>query len=73
MYYASLNVSVTSVMYVTETCVTLQAPEVIRMMDPNPYSFKSDVYAFGMVLYELISSSLPYTHVGNKDQVSSTI
>jgi serine/threonine protein kinase len=39
------------------------------MTDPNPYSFYSDVYAFGIVIYELISSSLPYVHIGNKDQV----
>lgn len=46
-----------------------QAPEVVRMKDPNPYSFHSDIYAYGMVLYELLTSSLPYAHVGNKDQV----
>ncbi|XP_048589263.1 serine/threonine-protein kinase A-Raf isoform X2 [Nematostella vectensis] len=45
------------------------AAEVIRMLDPNPYSFHSDVYAFGIVLYELLSSTLPYAHVGNKDQI----
>ncbi|RWS25629.1 serine/threonine-protein kinase A-Raf-like protein [Leptotrombidium deliense] len=27
------------------------APEVIRMKDPNPYSFQSDVYAFGIILF----------------------
>lgn len=48
----------------------LQAPEVIRMKDPNPYSFQSDVYAFGIVLYELITGQLPYAHINNKDQVS---
>ena len=31
------------------------APEVIRMQQDNPYSFQSDVYAFGIVLYELFS------------------
>jgi len=46
-----------------------QAPEVVRMKDPNPYSFHSDIYAYGIVLYELLTSSLPYPHVGNKDQV----
>ncbi|XP_031570873.1 serine/threonine-protein kinase A-Raf-like isoform X3 [Actinia tenebrosa] len=45
------------------------APEVIRMTDPNTYSIYSDVYAFGIVIYELISSSLPYVHIGNKDQI----
>ncbi|EEC15325.1 hypothetical protein IscW_ISCW011622 [Ixodes scapularis] len=46
-----------------------RAPEVIRMKDPNPYSFQSDVYAFGIVLYELITGQLPYAHINNKDQI----
>ena len=45
------------------------APEVIRMKDENPYSFQSDVYAFGVVLYELFSGQLPYSHIINTDQV----
>lgn len=45
------------------------APEVIRMKDENPYSFQSDVYAFGIVLYEVLSGQLPYTNINCKDQI----
>ncbi|KAL4718306.1 hypothetical protein ACJJTC_011694 [Scirpophaga incertulas] len=45
------------------------APEVIRMDEPAPYTFRSDVYAYGVVLYELMAGELPYAHLNNKDQV----
>ncbi|XP_039251469.1 serine/threonine-protein kinase B-raf-like isoform X2 [Styela clava] len=45
------------------------APEIIRMQGGNPYSFKSDVYAFGIVLYELSSGKLPYQHIGSRDLI----
>lgn len=50
-------------------CLYPQAPEVIRLQDKNPYSFQSDVYAFGIVLYELMSGALPYSNINNRDQV----
>ena len=45
------------------------APEVIRMKEANPYTFQSDVYAFGIVMYELVTGQLPYQHINNKDQI----
>ncbi|XP_052737232.1 raf homolog serine/threonine-protein kinase Raf isoform X2 [Bicyclus anynana] len=45
------------------------APEVIRMDEPVPYTFRSDVYAYGVVLFELMAGELPYNHLNNKDQI----
>uniref|UniRef100_A0A914ZQP5 Raf homolog serine/threonine-protein kinase n=1 Tax=Parascaris univalens TaxID=6257 RepID=A0A914ZQP5_PARUN len=45
------------------------APEVIRMQDANPYTTLSDVYSFGICLYELLTGSLPYTHINSRDQI----
>ncbi|KAJ8369481.1 hypothetical protein SKAU_G00095090 [Synaphobranchus kaupii] len=45
------------------------APEVIRMQDSNPYTFQSDVYGYGVVLYELMSGTLPYANINNRDQI----
>jgi len=44
-------------------------PEVIRMKMMNPYGTRSDVYSFGIVLYELLSCSLPYTEFKSRDQI----
>ncbi len=40
------------------------APEVIRIKSEDVFSFQSDVYAFGIVLYELLSGILPYSDGG---------
>lgn len=45
------------------------APEVIRMQEESPYSFQSDVYAFGIVMFEMLTGCLPYSKVNNKDQI----
>ena len=42
------------------------APEIInsKIINGDPFSFHSDVYAFGIVLYELLSGILPYSDGG---------
>lgn len=42
------------------------APEIIR---GAAHSFQSDVYAYGIVLFELTTGTLPYKHLNNRDQI----
>lgn len=39
------------------------------MQEANPYSNLSDVYSFGIVLYELLSATLPYSEYKSRDQI----
>lgn len=41
------------------------APEVIRMQE---HTFQSDVYAFGIVMYELLTLQLPYNSINDKEK-----
>ncbi len=52
-----------SCIYVSKRVLTMivQAPEIITMKKgDDPYSTKSDMYAYGSVLYELTARQLPY-------------
>ncbi|KAK2885972.1 hypothetical protein QQF64_020493 [Cirrhinus molitorella] len=53
----------------TSGSILWMAPEVIRMQDSNPYSFQSDVYSYGIVLFELMTGELPYSQIANRDQI----
>lgn len=43
----------------------LKAPEVITQKVDDPYTTKSDIYSFAVVLFELVTGHLPFP---NKEQ-----
>ncbi|KAL7533608.1 hypothetical protein ACHAXR_009364, partial [Thalassiosira sp. AJA248-18] len=44
------------------------APEVL-VNPPDKYNLKADVYTFGIVLWEIFSLEVPYSHVKGKDEL----
>lgn len=39
------------------------------MKEQNPYTFQSDVYAFGIVMYELLTQQLPYKSINDRYRI----
>ena len=48
-----------------EGSILWMAPEIITARSFEEFDFKSDIYAFGIVLYELLSNILPYSDGGS--------
>lgn len=46
--------------------VLWMAPEVIKIKTEDAFSYQSDVYAFGIVIYELLAGILPYSDGGSR-------
>jgi serine/threonine protein kinase len=39
------------------------APEMMMMMKHKPYGWKVDVYSFGLILWEMLTGSVPYEYL----------
>jgi B-Raf proto-oncogene serine/threonine-protein kinase len=44
------------------------APEVL-VNPPDKYNFKAEVYSFGIVLWEILSLEMPFSHVRSKSEL----
>ena len=60
------NCGDTNLLSQPEGTILWMAPEIITAKSNRCVSFKSDVYAFGIVLYELFSKQLPYSNGASK-------
>ena len=58
------NINKQRSVYHPEGSILWMAPEIIVCKTADSFGFKSDVYAFGIVLYELLSKQLPYSEGG---------
>jgi tRNA A-37 threonylcarbamoyl transferase component Bud32 len=47
------------------------APEVLK--ENGKYTEKSDVWSYGMILYELVTNRIPYSHCKTKSQIFKAI
>ena len=54
-----------------EGSVLWMAPEIIKGKTGYGYGLKGDVYAFGIVLYELLSGILPYSDGGSRKDIDN--
>jgi len=46
------------------------APEIISA---NNYSVKSDVYAFAIIMFEVLSRATPYSEIKNKQSIYNLV
>jgi len=58
------NIFIPNVLSTCSGSVLWMAPEVIKIKTEDAFSYQSDVYAFGIVIYELLAGILPYSDGG---------
>lgn len=45
------------------------APEIFQKNNPEPYTTKSDVYAFAIIMWEIFSQKTPYYELGDYQKI----